>query len=649
MKGLLSLIKSRLSLKLSLGITLFLMVIFTLSLSLLFMKTRQMVKKEAIERAELELENMVERVNGAMNEVEAATRMAEWHLDDKKLQPDSLLNFAIRIVTMNPNFDGCSISMEPDFFPEKGRYFSVYSYHPTGSDSVISKVENPYDYFDKIYYKSPLILGKPCWVDAYAETVEGVATESYEDMIVSYCVPLYNSKRNVVGVISTDLLVPWLAEVVQGFKPYENSYCVMLGADGQYLIHPDSTKLVNQTIFSDLDPNEHQDQISLGHEMISGKKGIMSVKVNGKRCIALYQSLQRAPWSVALICPEAEILAGYTKLLYILIPLLVFGLLVILVFCMNVVTSMVKPINSLTEQLSYITNGHFDEPIDTTDRRDVIGRLQNNFAEMQKALRDHICSLQEVNIATKQMNKELAEANEQVNKAVEKKDEFLKDVTHQIRTPLNIINGFIQVLRDDYDSIPKEEINNILETMLTNAISISRMVSMLMVAATDDVKVNVTEEVNVHKLVRFLKHLADTNPPFTFDLTTEVDVPKDFVVKSNWEFLAKAILELIHNAKKFTKEGYIKLSVKAEGLTVVFEVEDTGPGISQETQEVLFATFEKGDIFNEGLGLGLSCCRQMIRLIGGDLRYDTNYTNGSRFIVTIPNSRGGTYADYVNV
>jgi signal transduction histidine kinase len=422
----------------------------------------------------------------------------------------------------------------------------------------------------------------------------------------------------------------------------------MLGSDGQYLIHPDTTKLMRQTIFTDLDPNKQQDLISLGHEMLSGNKGVMSVVINGKRCIALYQSLQRAPWSVTLICQESEILAGYTKLLYILIPLLVFGLLVILVFCMNVVANMVKPINSLTEQLSYITNGHYDETIDTTDRRDVIGRLQNNFAEMQKALSYQITSLQEVNAATKQMNKELAEANEQVNMAVEKKNEFLKDVTHQIRTPLNIINGFIQVLRDDYDSIPKEEVNNILETMLTNAISISRMVSMLMVAANSDVKVNTTEKVNVHKLVGFLEHLANTNPPYTFDLTTEVNVSKDFVVKSNWEFLAKAILELIYNAKKFTTEGYIKLSVRAEGLTVVFEVEDTGPGIRKETQEKLFATFEKGDIFNEGLGLGLPCCKQMIRLLGGDLRYDTNYTNGSRFIVIIPNSSGNGKG-YVNV
>ena len=647
MKGLLSLIEKKLSLKLSLGITLFLVLIFTASLGILFIRSRQMVKEEAISRAEQELENLVQRVNGAMNEVEVATKTAEWHLTDEQLEPDSLLNSARRIVSMNPNFDGCSISMEPNYFPQKGRYFSVYAYHM--GDTVKAKFEDPYDYFDKVYYKTPISLGKPSWVEAYIETIDGAESQDYEDMIVSYGMPLLNSKKEIIGVISTDLSMPWLSKIVSEFKPYGNSYCLMLGADGQYLIHPDTTKLMKKTIFSDVDPQKQQDLIALGHEMIEGNKGIMSVKVNGKRCIALYQSLHRAPWSVALICEESDIMAGYTKLLYILIPVIVFGLLVILAFCLNVITHMVKPINSLTEQLSYITNGHFEETIEPTDKRDVIGRLQNNFAEMQKALASHISNLLEVNAATKQMNKELEEASEEVRKADEKKSEFLKDITHQIRTPLNIINGFIQVLRDDYESIPREEVSNILETMQTNAISIGRMVNMLLVAANSDVKVKTTEVINVHKLVDFMVHLANTSPPYTFKLTTEVNVPEDFTVKSNWEFLGRAIIELVYNAKKFTTEGYIKLAVKAEGLTVVFVVEDTGPGISKETQEKLFATFEKGDIFNEGLGLGLPCCRQMVRLLGGELKYDTNYTNGSRFIITIPNSWGGSIDDYVNV
>ena len=641
MKGLLNLIKRRLSLKLSFGITLFLVVIFIVSLGILFVRSRQMVKEGAIARAEQELENMVERVNGAMNVVEAATNTAEWHLTDTQLVPDSILHYARRIVTMNPNFDGCSISMEPNFFPQRGRYFSVYAYHD--GDSVRAKIEEPYDYFDKVYYKMPITLGKPSWVEAYIENADGEVSDDYNDMIVSFGVPLVNSKKEVIGVISTDLSMPWLSEIVSEFKPYPNSYCVMLGADGQYLIHPDTTKLMRKTIFTDLDPQTQQDLISLGHEMVEGNQGIMNVKVKGKRCIAVYRSLKRAPWSVALICQEKDILAGYTKLLYILIPLLVFGLLVILAFCLNVVNNMVRPINSLTRKLSYITNGHYNEHIPTTSRRDVIGRLQNLFAEMQMALSAHISSLQDMYAATKQMNEELEEANEHARKADEQKNEFLKDVTHQIRTPLNIMNGFIQVLRDDYESIPKDEVNSILDTMQTNAISISRMVNMLLVAANTgkNVKINTMETVNIQKVVDFMRFLYETNPPFSVGMLTEVCVAEDFTVRSNWDFLTKALIELLYNAKKYTKEGYVKLTAKTEGMTVVFEVEDTGPGINEETQQRLFDTFAKGDVFAEGLGLGLPCCRQMVRLLGGELKYDTSYTNGSRFKLIIPNSHGG--------
>ena len=641
MKGLLNLIKRRLSLKLSFGITLFLVVIFIVSLGILFARSRQMVKEGAIARAEQELENMVERVNGAMNVVEAATNTAEWHLTDTQLVPDSILHYARRIVTMNPNFDGCSISMEPNFFPQRGRYFSVYAYHD--GDSVRAKIEEPYDYFDKVYYKMPITLGKPSWVEAYIENADGEVSDDYNDMIVSFGVPLVNSKKEVIGVISTDLSMPWLSEIVSEFKPYPNSYCVMLGADGQYLIHPDTTKLMRKTIFTDLDPQTQQDLISLGHEMVEGNQGIMNVKVKGKRCIAVYRSLKRAPWSVALICQEKDILAGYTKLLYILIPLLVFGLLVILAFCLNVVNNMVRPINSLTRKLSYITNGHYNEHIPTTSRRDVIGRLQNLFAEMQMALSAHISSLQDMYAATKQMNEELEEANEHARKADEQKNEFLKDVTHQIRTPLNIMNGFIQVLRDDYESIPKDEVNSILDTMQTNAISISRMVNMLLVAANTgkNVKINTMETVNIQKVVDFMRFLYETNPPFSVGMLTEVCVAEDFTVRSNWDFLTKALIELLYNAKKYTKEGYVKLTAKTEGMTVVFEVEDTGPGINEETQQRLFDTFAKGDMFAEGLGLGLPCCRQMVRLLGGELKYDTSYTNGSRFKLIIPNSHGG--------
>ena len=633
-------IRRKLSLKLTFGIMLFLIAIFVVSLGILFMRSRQLVREEAMERAEQELDNVVMRVNGMMNEVETATMTARWHLTDDNLQPDSLLNFAHRIVAMNPNFDGCSISTEPNYFPQIGRYFSVYAYHM--GDSVVSKTEDPYEYFDKVYYKTPLLLGKPSWVEAYAEDVNGVVSGNFDDLIVSFGVPIRNSKRETIGVISTDLSMPWLSQVISAYKPYPNAYSVMLGADGQYLIHPDTAKLMKKTIFSDADTKNNQDLITLGHDMVSGNSGMLTVKIRGKRCLVLYKSLKRAPWSIALVCPESDILAGYTKLLYILIPLLVFGLLVILAFCLNVITSMVTPINELTDKLSYITHGHYNEPIERTSRRDVIGRLQNNFAEMQEALSKHITSLQEVNNVTCKLNSELEKASVMARKADESKSEFLKDVTHQIRTPLNIINGFTQVLRDDSGSIPRDEVEGLIDTMQYNAVGMNRMINMLLVAANTgkDVKINVMEEVNVHELVDALTYLYAHTPPYTVDLVTDIKMLDTFTVRSNREFLGKALAELLYNAKKFTTDGHVKLTAMASGITVIFMVEDTGPGISEETQARLFDNFEKGNIFDEGLGMGLPTCRQMIRMIGGELKFDAKYTEGSRFVVVIPNSRG---------
>lgn len=632
-------IRRKLSLKLTFGIMLFLIAIFVVSLGILFMRSRQLVREEAMERAEQELDNVVMRVNGMMNEVETATMTARWHLTDDNLQPDSLLNFAHRIVAMNPNFDGCSISTEPNYFPQIGRYFSVYAYHK--GDSVVSKTEDPYEYFDKVYYKTPLLLGKPSWVEAYTD-VNGVVSGNFDDLIVSFGVPIRNSKRETIGVISTDLSMPWLSQVISAYKPYPNAYSVMLGADGQYLIHPDTAKLMKKTIFSDADTKNNQDLITLGHDMVSGNSGMLTVKIRGKRCLVLYKSLKRAPWSIALVCPESDILAGYTKLLYILIPLLVFGLLVILAFCLNVITSMVTPINELTDKLSYITHGHYNEPIERTSRRDVIGRLQNNFAEMQEALSKHITSLQEVNNVTCKLNSELEKASVMARKADESKSEFLKDVTHQIRTPLNIINGFTQVLRDDSESIPRDEVEGLIDTMQYNAVGMNRMINMLLVAANTgkDVKVNVMEEVNVHELVDALTYLYAHTPPYTVDLVTDIKLLDTFTVRSNREFLGKALAELLYNAKKFTTDGHVKLTAMASGITVIFMVEDTGPGISEETQARLFDNFDKGNIFDEGLGMGLPTCRQMIRMIGGELKFDAKYTEGSRFVVVIPNSRG---------
>ena len=116
-------------------------------------------------------------------------------------------------------------------------------------------------------------------------------------------------------------------------------------------------------------------------------------------------------------------------------------------------------------------------------------------------------------------------------------------------------------------------------------------------------------------------------------------VSDDFCIKTNIECLQRMLSCLLENAVKFTEKGKIMLTVKQDEPdeeTVHFIVEDTGCGISKKAQPHIFDRFAKADEFKKGLGLGLAYSYETAQKLGGKLEYDPTYTNGSRFILTLP-------------
>ena len=201
-------INRSLSLKLCLGILLFVVIVFILSLGFLFERSRAMVRQEGIAHAELMLDNISQRVMGYLNEVEVATNNIEW-LVLENLRPDSLLNYSRRVVEQNPNINGCSITMEPGYFPELGRNFSAYSLRD--HDSIETVLEAPYNYYEKVWYRTPREKNEACWVDPYNDYNEG--TLSSPVMIASYCLPLKDQNGYCIGVIATDLSITWRSPI----------------------------------------------------------------------------------------------------------------------------------------------------------------------------------------------------------------------------------------------------------------------------------------------------------------------------------------------------------------------------------------------------------------------------------------------------
>ena len=227
-------IRQSLSIKLSLYILFVVVLVFSLSLGFLYWQSRNIIREEAIDEASHVLDNTALRVKGFMVEVETATRNIIWLVNLHQHDKDSLLKYSHRIVANHPNTNGCSITMEPDFFPGDSYGFSAYSIRlddqsATGKDSVVTVREEDYDYYSKVWYKTPRQKRVACWVDPFDDYNAG--TLSSPEMIASYCIPLHDDNEKFVGVISTDLSLKRLTETITAEHPYENSYFMMLGAD----------------------------------------------------------------------------------------------------------------------------------------------------------------------------------------------------------------------------------------------------------------------------------------------------------------------------------------------------------------------------------------------------------------------------------
>lgn len=429
-----------------------------------------------------------------------------------------------------------------------------------------------------------------------------------------------------------------LSQIITPIASYPHSSSIMIGRDGTYLIHPDTTKLIRQTIFSDPDPKAKEDVIPLGEAMIAGKSGMQQLVVDGQDAFVFYRPIGQYGWSMAIVCPEADVFDGYNQLLRKVWTVIVVGLLVILLFCFQTVRRAVVPLKMLERQSRHIADGHLDDILPQTTRSDSIGQLQNSFVEMQQSLVKYVNDIQQVNKDMEQRNQELARANERVIEANEKTTAFVQDMMHQIRTPLNIISGFMQVLDENIHDLPDDETKNIISMMQDNSRKISRIARLLVASSMTGQRAVPQKRTtfSCNSLCREIEAVFQPNNPRLVKFKIVTHVPDTFTICSNKESIKEILFELLDNANKFTQQGRITLECfqPSPGGSVSFAVSDTGIGIAESDRDRIFAQFTKVNIFTEGIGLGLSLSQQTARMLGADLVLDTTYQGGARFVLT---------------
>ncbi|UKK50748.1 SpoIIE family protein phosphatase [Prevotella sp. E13-17] len=394
MEKIIGYIRRKLSVRVSLWVVMFAALIFITALGFLFYQSREAIRQEAINRATQILDKTSIRVESIMNRVEVASKMTEWLVQRHPDKADSMFVYSRAMLLNNPDFYNCSIAFEPDYFEDYGRYFSAYSRRSgTNQNDGIRTSQggsDNYQYFYMDWYLMAKLFKHGCWTEPYVDV--DMSTNTGE-MVSSYCHPIMDGNANVIGVINTSLSLRWLSQTISAVKPYPNSYSIMIGRGGTYFVHPDSTKITRQTIFTKTLQEPDTALAALGHAMQRGEEGMKQMKIDGKDCFVFYEPLADTGWSMAIVCPESDIFGGFNRVRHAVMGIVVVGLLLMLYIFIHVITRELSPLRRLAYEAENIASGQFDNQLPDFQRTDEIGQLTQSFAGMQKSLVKYIDEL----------------------------------------------------------------------------------------------------------------------------------------------------------------------------------------------------------------------------------------------------------------
>lgn len=637
-------VRRTLSKRLSRTIILLAVPLFVLSLGVFYQEAQELLEKEAIEKSRTILSTTTQLVNNYLSSIETAARSNVWMLEEN-FTPDSLPLLSHRIVNLNRSVLSCSVAAEPNTFPQYGENFSVYSVND--GDTIRTELEPEFEYFEKNWYKTPMQTGKACWINPFSDFNAGVI--NYHDAVGSYCIPLRPHGNKIEGVVSVDFSFKQLRETILAtHHPYPNSYYMIIGSVGGYLIHPDNSLLFKKTIFTATDSVKHPDIIALGHEMISHRRGTMHVTFDNKLCHVTYMPVMDTGWSIALVCQEDDVLADYHHLAIVMVILVLLGILVIAWLTRKVVNHNIGPLHELLEATKKIADGNYDTIIASTNHKDVIGKLQNAFRKMQLAIIAHQDEIKHTDAEIEKENIDLEQTLPLAQEASKRRQIFIKNVSRQLATPINTIEALTNVLKDNIKlrqigkpalSQQNEEISQISTTLKHNAALLLRNTMMLYDSSdtglADHMRYKQKDKVLCNELARGCIEYTQQRchiAPIHFD----TELPDSASVNTNQLYLTRTIRELLYNATKFSDGLHISLRLSQTESTVRFTIEDVGPGLPENSEELIFMTFTKVDDMAEGLGLGLPLCKCHMAGMGGNLIYDASYQQGCRIIVEIP-------------
>ncbi len=283
------------------------------------------IRKEAFLRAEGQLDATTAKIMDIVNQVEAAVRNTEWIASWAVENPDSLGAVSLRLVKDNPVIVGSTIAMVPGYYKKKALFSPYYFQEPKTKQVIFKSLATPeYDYPQQEWFKKPIELSSGYWSEPYIDEGGG------EILMTTYSVPITDRSGKIAAVLTADVSLDWLTEIIEGVQVYQNSFGLLISRGGQIMVAPSETLIMKKSIMeaaeSKANDEDREQFLRLNKALLSGESGTMQIVENGVKNDVYFSSMDKTGWSISVVIPDKEVYKGLRRVSWLVKLMQVLGL-----------------------------------------------------------------------------------------------------------------------------------------------------------------------------------------------------------------------------------------------------------------------------------------------------------------------------------
>lgn len=391
--------------RLSLSILLFSSVLFVTSFVVTALISHALISNEAKNSAGNLLKATISDIEKTLLSVEKSVEDMAWIVESRPKDSELYYRLTQELLDRDDLIIGSAIAFRSEYF--EGKHFNAfYSYVDSESGQMVSMpMGSPqYDYFYMDWYQIPSLSGEPSWCEPYYDDGGG------NSLMTTYSYPLKDSLGVVYAILTADISIQWMSDLLSEIKPYPNSYVTLTSRTGAYLTNSTEKSLSGETLMSTAIASGNARLLEITKAILRGEHGVRQYSYNGNVSFVVFDQISNG-WSASIICQYRDVLQRAMKMNGILILIVLLGLLALFLISYYSIRHLTKPLLQISDSAMNIAKGDFNTELPEIKTEDEIRQLRDSFDYMQHSLTAYIDELQTTTAVKQRMESELSIAS----------------------------------------------------------------------------------------------------------------------------------------------------------------------------------------------------------------------------------------------